>query len=94
MTIKQRPGARPSRIGRPYARARRHLIEVGVFEMTMSKQIICEYCTETFEVVGTGSGAEAVRTVFCGRCYGENAIWWPENGSYSVRTPAVPIADE
>jgi hypothetical protein len=93
VTIK-RPGARPSPNRTAYARARRPLIEGVFFEMTMSKRIICEYCPETFEVVGTGSGAEAVRTVFCGRCYGENAIWWPENGSYSVRTPAVPLADE
>jgi hypothetical protein len=62
--------------------------------MTMSKRIICEHCPDMFEVVGTGSGTEAVRTVFCGRCYGENAIWWPENGSYSVRVRADPLADE
>ena len=40
--------------------------------MNMSKRIICEHCPETFEVEGTGSGPEVARTVFCGRCYGEN----------------------
>lgn len=68
--------------------------EGGVLNMNMSKRIICEHCPETFEVEGTGSGPEVARTVFCGRCYGENTIWWPQNGNYSVRSPAVPLADE
>jgi hypothetical protein len=66
-------GALP-RIG-CYVLGAARLGEGGVLNMNMSKRIICEHCPETFEVEGTGSGPEVARTVFCGRCYGENTMY-------------------